>query len=978
MTGDFRWDAPFALDLAFGYGTQATTAPQRYNPRLVLNQEGTTVLRSILEELTRCDRFTFSVAFVTPGAIALLIQELRDFQGTGCIITSDYLGFNSPSAFADLHKLTRFGIDVRLHRDRAFHPKGYIFETESVVTALVGSSNLTKQALVTNHEWNLKVSAASGSDLATQVSTLVEREIAQSQPLTAEWIAAYTERYVPPSKRTQRTSRSRSDPPFNGDLGACPADSDENPTTSPIVANRMQVEALEALSSVRKRGETKAMVISATGTGKTILAALDVRSVNPSRLLFVAHREQILDRTIEAFHSVLGGPHSHYGKLTGGSKATHAPHVFATVQTLSRPDVLFQIDRNAFDYVIIDEAHRSGADTYRRVIDHFTPKFMLGMTATPERGDGQNIFELFDFNVAYEIRLGAALEADMLSPFHYYGVADLDDEHGEASGLSVVVDDTRIDHLIEAIETYGQAGVTPRGLVFCSRKEMAGRLAAGLDGREINGAPIRALSLTGDDSVEAREQAVRDFEAGHLHYIVTVDVFNEGVDIPTVNQVIMLRPTQSAIIFVQQLGRGLRKAPGKDHLVVIDFIGNHANNFLIPVALFGDDSLNKESLRRNLIQAAEAGILPGLSSVRFDRVAQERILRAISQATLDSLSMIKSAVLAMAERVGGTPRLWDFYRFDSADPVLLATKGIHFPALAAKILGTPSDLTSSEDSMLQLLSWEVMTAKRLHEFHLVRLLLDHGPQTPESIQVSFTTAGISATQDDVRGAIETLTLTNFADVDRRRYGAGIATGTGTGIELRAEFSAAYRSKPDFRAAVDDLLKTGMHLVIDRYSVGSPFVVGAQYTRKEVTRLLNFPRSWTSTMYGYKADPVSRVCPAFITLHKSTDVAASTAYEDALIDAETLVWFSKSRRSLASPLEGAIARGEYRLPMFIKKDDAEGSDFYFLGDAVVTDAHDASMLSDNGARVPVVRMQLRLTRPIDSALYNYLHPTLTDE
>ncbi len=214
-----------------------------------------------------------------------------------------------------------------------------------------------------------------------------------------------------------------------------------------------------------------------------------------------------------------------------------------------------------------------------------------------------------------------------------------------------------------------------------------------------------------------------ELEAGELDYILTVDVFNEGVDIPSVNQVIMLRQTQSAIVFVQQLGRGLRLASGKDYLVVIDFIGNYTNNFLIPIALFGDESLNRESLRERLNETVEGGALPGLSSVSFDEISRERILSSISQTQLDSMSNLKNALLAMRNRVGGVPKLWDFYRFQSVDPVLLATKREHYPALVQALLRVDSELSPAESRALNLISHEVLAAKRLHEFLLLELLL---------------------------------------------------------------------------------------------------------------------------------------------------------------------------------------------------------------------------------------------------------------
>lgn len=267
MTADFTWSNGLNLDVEFGYLNPTVVSPRRHNPQIVLNTEGTSVLRTLREELSRCESFLFSVAFVTPRAIALLKQELVDFKGSGRIVTSDYLAFNSPDAFHELLNLEQLDIDVRIHPAKAFHPKGYVFTQAKSVTAMMGSSNLTENALVRNHEWNLKVSAALESDLGVQLADLVARQVVDSIPLTTEWIASYAEAYTPPMPRPQRV--------------VVP---DEPIEIGGIVPNTMQDVALASLSAVRSAGHDKAIVISATGTGKTILSALDVRACDSSSL----------------------------------------------------------------------------------------------------------------------------------------------------------------------------------------------------------------------------------------------------------------------------------------------------------------------------------------------------------------------------------------------------------------------------------------------------------------------------------------------------------------------------------------------------------------------------------------------------------------------------------------------------------------------------------------------------------------------
>jgi superfamily II DNA or RNA helicase len=961
---EIEWTDRLTRDVEFGYLDKHVGAPRGLHPKVVLNDASGSMLRTLREELKRSHEFTFSVAFVSPRAIALLKQELIDFRGTGRIITSDYLGFNSPAAFAELQGLTKHGFDVRLHNASAFHPKGYIFTAPRGVTALVGSSNLTESALVTNHEWNLKVSAAAQSDLAEQFAALTQRQLDESVPLTTEWIEAYRESYVVPPVREQRPIGAPASP------------------TAPIEPNVMQQVALRAIDDVRREGKRRAIVISATGTGKTILSALDVRAMNPRRALFIVHREQILDKTIQEYQRVLGGPATDFGKLTGGMKQPERRYLFATVQTLSQPDTLQQFAPNEFDYVLIDEAHRAGAESHLRVLRHFTPKFLLGMTATPERTDGFNVFELFDYNVPYEIRLNHALEADMLAPFHYYGVADVTYADGttttDETDLRLLISPERVKHIVDAMDTYGQAGVAPRGLIFCSRKDEARALSAALNEQYLRGRLLRTVALTGEDSIARREEVVRDLEAGRLDYILTVDIFNEGVDNPTVNQVVMLRQTQSAIVFVQQLGRGLRKADGKEYLIVIDFIGNYANNYLVPIALFGDESLNKESLRQGLISAEETGVLPGLSSVRFDKISQERILRSIADTSLDSMLRLKAAIESMRNRVGGVPDLWDFFRFESVDPVLLATKNENYPALVQSVLRVDAGLSPAERKALGLLSHEVLPSKRLHEFVLLDLLLQQGRVSLDELRIALLAAGLPASPAHIASCLDTFTLERHAEADIKRYGGPVIRVVGDEVTWTPELAAALAANPRLKHAAEDLQHTGQHIAADFFDPAAAFTVGRQYSRKEVCRLLNWPRKWTSTLYGYKVDTASGVCPIFVTLHKSDEVGASTAYEDELLDLSTMRWFTRSRRTLASPEVAAIVNNEIALHVFVKKDDAEGTEFYYLGQPRAEQAEQTKMLGENGASLDVVKMLLHFARPLELGLFDYFHPTLTTE
>jgi superfamily II DNA or RNA helicase len=323
---------------------------------------------------------------------------------------------------------------------------------------------------------------------------------------------------------------------------------------------------------------------------------------------------------MESFKKIIGGPASDYGILSGNSKNLDAKYLFATIQTISKDIYQEELGKDAFDYILIDEVHKAGATSYIKTIDYFNPEFLLGMTATPERTDGFNIFELFDYNLAYEIRLQEALEEDLLCPFHYFGVTDYEKDGfsiNETADLKYLVTDERIDFLINKINYYGCYGNKPKGLVFCSRKEEAKELSA-----LFNRKGIPSSYLSGDHDIEERETEIGRLENGQISYIFTVDIFNEGIDIPKINQIIMLRNTESSIIFIQQLGRGLRKDASKEFVTVIDFIGNYKNNYMIPMALSGDNSNNKSNLRRDTI---DVSYISGLSAINFEQIAKEKI-----------------------------------------------------------------------------------------------------------------------------------------------------------------------------------------------------------------------------------------------------------------------------------------------------------------------------------------------------------------
>ena len=955
-------------DTQFGFLDSTQPARQVYHPQLISNVDEHTMLRAIREELRRSEKFTFSVAFITTGALAFLKQALLDFPGTGTIITSTYLRFNQPDMFRELLGLA--GVDVFVHPEsgRGFHPKGYLFEQAETATAIIGSSNLTARALCQNEEWNLRFSTLPGGDIVSQLKRALDRQLDESRPLTSEWIDKYEAIHKQSNRRvvSELPLILESDAMFDEDFDGEPAE---------IVPNMMQTEALQALGSLHEAGEKRAVIISATGTGKTILSALEVRAANPERMLFIAHREQILDAAIEEFQTVIGMPDDQIGKFAGPTREIDKKHVFATIQSIGKDQNLRGIAPDHFDYVLIDEVHRAGAESYRRVIDYLKPDFLLGMTATPERMDGFNVFELFDFNVPYEIRLKAALEADMLAPFHYYGVSDYVDSAGETitdtTTLSRLVAEERVDHLIKAIESYGHTG-RRRGLIFCSRNEEAVELSERLNLASLRGHRLRTRALSGQTSIQARESAIRDLEDGKLDYLITVDIFNEGIDIPSVDEVIMLRQTQSSVIFTQQLGRGLRKAPGKDHLRVIDFIGNYKNNYLIPIALLGDSSLNKDVIRKKLIQADEDGAISGLSSINFDSLARDQVLRALASSSLESMANLKASFLDLKQRLGRPPSLLDFARFETTDPVRIAVKQKNYWSFLHSLGFAAEAPNQYEAGVLTFMSAELLNGKRPHELLLLRSLLAGGQLGTHSYLKVLTDWGCDG-DPQTRASVErVLSLEFFTEPERRKFGSSaLVNRVDDTYRLSDVFEDALSSSSDLRKHVEDVLETGLYLSRHHYDGSGRLIVGEQYSRKDVCRLLNWKANEYSTIYGYKVDRESNSCPIFVTYHKASDVSESTAYDDEFLDNSTLRWFTRSKRTLESAEVRTIVEGEIPLHVFAKKDDADGRDFTYLGEATPRDPVQTTMPSDNGRGLNVVVMNLHLQAPLDNGLYRYL-------
>ena len=843
------------------------------------------------------------------------------------------------------------------------------------------------------------MSSTSEAQLIQQVKEELADQVRQSVPLTDEWLAQYEEEfknYAPPRAQILQQARA-----------------------AKIEPNAMQRDALASIRQLRDEGQRRAIVISATGTGKTYLSAFDVREFHPKRMLYVANRDTILKAARESYQRVLGCDEAELGLLTGSSKQHDAKYVFASVDTLRR-HMEEWYEPDDFDYVLIDEAHHSGANNYRSVIDYFSEaRFMLGMTATPERTDSFDIFALFDHNIAYEIRLQKALDEDMLCPFHYYGVHEFLGDDGSrvdsAEGISKsdkrqiqysleeLTEPSRVRYIIRKLEQYGSYGQQVTGLVFCSRIDEAEQLSH-LFNQETNQQaerPYRTVAISGKTSLKDVENAVNRLEAGELDYIFTVDKFNEGIDIPAINQIVMLRNTESSIVFTQQLGRGLRKFPHKTCVTVIDFIGNYANNYLIPVALYGNAG-DSDIVRKNLQREAV-----GLSSISFDEISRKQVLKSLDTASWSDKKMLREQYSVMRNELGRIPMLTDVYRHDPSMVMTMAQKNssyFDFAREAETVLSneergsgfahTLLPVDAQGEQWLKMATEILLVAIRPQEMVVLDELLtpcNKGVYSPISVlrlkeAVATRFPASYHTDAQFESALRVLDWSFFDTAAKKSYGeCAVIERSDGGISLAPEFAARLVNNDTFRCFFVDNVRTGLKRFADLLEESAKtghslqddrgFVYEHRYKMFEVERLLAWPKQINgSSVGGYLLPKEGGSMPVFVKY-------ANSQYADRFLNPQEMHWFSKDKRSFKSREIEWMAQGQgdadwgatHFIPLFVmRKADAEKLKMYYYVGRVGSCANMRETARDNsGETVRLVEMDLRLTKPLSADLYQHL-------
>lgn len=871
--------------------------------------------------------------FISEGGLAPLKQvlaELRDKGVPGKILTTSYLSFTEPKALKTLSELPNVEVRVYDSTDEGasgFHTKGYIFKEEEIYRFIVGSSNMTASAFSVNKEWNTKLVSTSDGEMLKQMMMEFNSLWNSTHTYAVEdFLETYELRYKLIKEQKKNAVKEKT-----VDLQAYK-----------LKPNKMQERFAHNFKKLLENNEHRGLLVSSCGSGKTYASAFALRETMQKRVLFLVHREQIAKQALKSYKRIFGTSRT-YGLISGTEKNFTQDYIFSTMQTMAKDEIMQRFSPDHFDTIVIDEVHRAGANSYQKIMSYFKPNFYLGMTASPERLDGFDIFALFNHNIVYEIRLQQALEQNLLCPFHYYGITDLviDGETiNEKEDFNQLTCSARVDHILNQAKYYGYNGERVKGLIFVSRKD---------EGRELskifNERGLRTVFLSGDDSQEKRESAIERLEQdeyeGGLDYIFSVDIMNEGIDAPCVNQVIMLRPTQSPVIFVQQLGRGLRKAENKEYVVILDFIGNYTNNFMIPIALSGDRSYNKDTIRRYVSEGTR--VIPGESTIHFDVISRERIYRSIDQARTNDVKLLKESFEILRYRLGRIPTVLDFKEYGSIEVRKYFDKFGSYYAFLKKYYSKDFTicLNGQEEMIIEFLSKKVTNMKRIHELlvlkHLIkqnqRLLTYFEKLLPEQYKIAYS----KVVEDSV---VRNLTNEFAKEEERKKYSdCVLIKKVGEGYELHPEFKALLMNNPEFLKMVEELIEYGIENVEDKYAQpykDTNFQLYQKYTYEDVCRLLNWKKNLNAqNIGGYFYDTATKTLPVFINYDKAED---AIAYEDRFISNQKLIALSKHPRKVDSGdadhfYKRTAEDRDNRIFLFVRKnkDDKEAKEFYFLGE-----------------------------------------------
>ena len=793
----------------------------------------------------------------------------------GRLITSTYQNFTDIESLKVFLQLrSRFSnfdchLDHNSFHDQqystiGYHTKGYLFTyDDNTAEVIIGSSNITRYALLKNVEWDLLVSTSLDSNVYQDAMVEFESLWNGTESLTSDLINVYATQLQYSIERW---------------------DMDYDRADSKIKPNYMQRSALKELNRYRAMGIGRAATVCSAGSGKTFLAAFDARNFDPRRLLYIVHESSILKKSLETFQMVFG-PDVYCGLYTGESKDLDAQFLFATNILMSRDLELF--DPKAFDYIVIDECHHAVADSYKKIIEYFEPEFLLGLTATPERMDNQDVLELFDRNVPYELRLRDAIINDLIVPFHYYGIRDQLVDYGlpkakERKMIAQLADTAHCSFIHDEIEKHRTEGKL-KALVFCRNITHARQMSEALSEY------YQTAYLTGKNTVGERIRAYNDLQddQSNLEVLCSVDILNEGVDIPGVNMVVFLRPTESSTVFIQQLGRGLRKYDNKPFVTVLDFIGNSYKRSVQIALALGSLAQNLVLEKRLMMQLVrddfKALDLTNYGvEIHIDDLSKEEIIDYLEQENFNSLAYMKQDYENFKKYINSqdAPRHMDYLNNDCAPDLqrFMSIKigGIKTGCYYEFLSGIEEENipTFSEDqvSFLKYAS-ALLPLVRPHEFLIIKALLD-GSCTEDELLKYCHEEYPDNLKDQLKHALQ------FMLEDR-------AIGLTNGI-----YNLNVALDGQFQEHLEDLLSYGLTKYRADYAEENGFLLWHSYSMGGVQRkLLKNPGYTQLGTYVY-----GKTVVIFASLKKDASTEERLNYKDKYLTESVFQWECENKIS----------------------------------------------------------------------------------
>lgn len=898
------------------------------------NYSNDTFLQRLRDCFNKCSSFSLTVSFIKEAGLRLIQKEIENALNRGVkgrIITSTYQNFTDiPSLrifkkWMETYPNFSCHLDFNSFEDNGFHTKGYIFQTKNGYEFLVGSSNITRFALLKNIEWNVSLTRNKEDKIINEALLEFDSLWNKTNPLSEEIIKKYTTQIEYAITRW---------------------DMDYGYNQIKVVPNAMQKAALKEIRRYRDMGEKRALIIAATASGKTFLAAFDAYNFNAKRLLFVVHRDTILNDAKKTFEKIFGSTRT-YGLFTGQEKNLDADFIFATNTMMATH--LDSFNPNDFDYIIFDECHHITNTTYEKILNYFTPAFLLGLTATPERMDKQDVFAIFNYVVPYELRLRDAINNDLVVPFKYFAVRDEMIDYSDKEKVNFLKNyfknDNHIQFISNQIEEHRPEGKL-KAIGFCRSIDHAREMSLQMDGLGYH-----TTYLTGENNTGERSKAFEDLadDNNDLEIIFAVDILNEGVDLPSVNMVLFLRPTESQTIFIQQLGRGLRKHKGKDHLTVLDFIGNsydRSTQIALGLGSLSSSTVLEKALLSSLVRNDFKDLgLPGVE-IHFDERSKEEILKHIENTNFNTAFRLRSDYFSFKKYLAEKryPSHMDYLNSDCAPDLLRflkakmkGKKNYSYYNFLRNIGEDVPLFNESEIRLLEVIS-DLLPLTRREEYLIIKQVLDN--------QIDFdllTKEYKRVNPYSLKTAVDNL-ISRKVIINSNPYKLNCEKGKGTAFE-------------DFLV---DLLEYGLERYENEFGdFEGPFKMYGNYQKDKI--MMEIDGKQYSYMQGTKYDTKNKITYVFVGLEKDKVAKGNFDYKDKFLSPSIFQWESVNKTTKDNA-EGKKLLATKIVHLFVRKVDEEDGivlPFTYFGTGKFTNCRD----SQNDDK-PTLMFDIELDHEVD--------------